>query len=808
MVRIYEGGISMKVTIFPSIKNTTSGHVISIDQVFNRIRNNSKNKDKIAAIRSLPTKKERDELKVTLPLYCFSGIFSKRNEKSIQEHSGLICLDFDKETRDNIMAKKEYIFACFLSPSGTGYKVLVKIPPSIEDHEDYFNSLQDYFGLSTFDSKVKNIATGCFDTEDPDMYVNVDAPVYLDKLPKEQVDQKQTKHTEALRMDDHYKIMDILKKSLNKRVTFTSGQRNDYIYQLSCAYNRYGVPLTIAIGDMRQYAESDFPEYEIQKCVEHTYHNNKHENGTKFFIDNQPVHFVNELKRQGKEEHEIYEAVASKWNFTSSRISEIIEQANNSSLKDAFWYIKKTKDDRTIVDIDNERLKLWYSRHGIYRYAMDNEAWMMVKEVNAQVKEINIDSIRSEITGYFENLPEKIEDVNKSFILKSVQDKLDENYLKRDKLAWIPYHDLEWQQDTRDTAYFYYRNAAVKVTAESFEVISYSDLAGSIWKEQIIDRDFKLLGEDETVDNSEFSRFIFILSTGRDYVLENDLEPYQNLMKTIGYVLHSYKDPSNPKAVILTDEVISDNPEGGIGKGIFIKGIGKIKKSVVYDGKNWNWNRTFLFQRVNLSTQVMAFEDVSKQFDFERMFSIITEGIEVEKKNKDTFYIQYANSPKVVITSNYAIQGTGGSHDRRRHEVELKKFFGTNYTPRDYFGHNLYDDWDQEQWYLFDNFMMICVQDYLKHGLGQPNQVNMAKKRLLNVVNEEIVSYFETIIKPDAVLILNHVSNAIRTKFHDYEKVNNRTVSRWIDMYCNYQHFKMTKKHIDGGTELKIEAKN
>lgn len=798
----------MKVTIFPSIKNTTSGHVISIDQVFSRIRNNVKNKEKIAAIRSLPTKKERDELKVTLPLYCFSGVFSKRNEKSIQEHSGLICLDFDKETKENIMAKAEYIYACFLSPSGTGYKVLVKIPASIEDHEDYFTSLQDYFNLPTFDPKVKNIATGCFDTEDPDLYVNPDAPVFIDKSPKEDVTIKVTKQTEALRMDDHYKILEILKKSLSKRLSFADGQRNQFIFEMGCACNRYGIPLPVAIADLRQYAQHDLPEYEIQKAVENAYMYNKHEASTKFFIDNRPVHYVNELKRQGKNENEIYEAVAAKWSFPSSRIADIIEQANNTSLKDAFWYIKKTKDYRNIVDVDNERLKLWYARHGIYRYAMDNEAWMMVKEVNAQVKEINIDSIRSEITNYFENLPEKIEEVEKSFILKSVQDKLDINYLTRDKLAWIPYHELEWQNDTRETAYFYYRNVAVKITAESMEAIAYSDLEGSIWKEQIIDRDFSLLNDDETVDKSEFSRFVFILATGRDLGEEGDLPPYQNLMRTIGYILHSYKDPSNPKAVILTDEVISDNPEGGIGKGIFIKGISKIKRAVVYDGKNWNWNRTFLFQRVNLSTQVMAFEDVSKHFDFEKMFSIITEGVEVEKKNKDTFYIPYAKSPKVVITSNYAIQGSGSSHDRRRHEVELKKYFGATFTPRDYFGHNLYDDWGQEQWYLFDNFMMLCVQDYLKFGLGQPNQVNMALKRLINAVPEEVVGYFETVIKADITIILADISQTIRTRFHDYDKVQNRKVSGWIDKFCKFKELVVTKRHTDAGTELKITAKS
>ena len=40
-------------------------------------------------------KQRGNELKKELPAVCFSGIFNKRNDSSIQQHSGLVCLDFD-----------------------------------------------------------------------------------------------------------------------------------------------------------------------------------------------------------------------------------------------------------------------------------------------------------------------------------------------------------------------------------------------------------------------------------------------------------------------------------------------------------------------------------------------------------------------------------------------------------------------------------------------------------------------------------------------------------------------------------------
>ncbi len=91
-----------KITIFPSVRETSSGHFITIETALQRIKTNPKQHDLIQRIRNTTDKAQRDELKRTLPAYCFSGMFTRKNTASIQQHSGLICLDFDNETRDNI----------------------------------------------------------------------------------------------------------------------------------------------------------------------------------------------------------------------------------------------------------------------------------------------------------------------------------------------------------------------------------------------------------------------------------------------------------------------------------------------------------------------------------------------------------------------------------------------------------------------------------------------------------------------------------------------------------------------------------
>ena len=103
----------------------------------------------------------------------------------------------------------------------------------------------------------------------------------------------------------------------------------------------------------------------------------------------------------------------------------------------------------------------------------------------------------------------------------------------------------------------YYRNKALKVRYNSIEEIDYNDLDGYVWRNNIIDRDY------ENVDHhqSQFRSFVWFISG-------QDRERYNTFKSIIGYLLHSYKNSANNKAIILNDEKISDNPNGGSGKGL------------------------------------------------------------------------------------------------------------------------------------------------------------------------------------------------------------------------------------------------
>jgi hypothetical protein len=187
---------------------------------------------------------------------------------------------------------------------------------------------------------------------------------------------------------------------------------------------------------------------------------------------------------------------------------------------------------------------------------------------------------------------------------------------------------------------------------------------------------------------------------------------------------------------------------------------------------------------------------------------MVSEGIEVEKKNQQSFYIKYDKSPKLIITSNYIIQGTGASHERRRIEIELKQYYKPDFSPRDEFGHNLYDDWSDEQWNLFDNYMMWCVQQYLLHGVAKPVNKNLSLKKLKNQVPDTFIEWFKLKeYEHDVYHELGALANEFRAIDHDCSKVTNRKISIWIKAYCEYWKWEYFTKTASSGAQFIINPK-
>lgn len=122
--------------------------------------------------------------KKQLPCICFSGKFLRREDSALTQHSGLIILDFDKV--DDPAARREgfrqypFVVAAFISPSGKGVKVLVRIPAIASQHKGHFTALRKLF--PDLDPSGVNESRICYDSVDKDIYVNAEATEYTDYI--------------------------------------------------------------------------------------------------------------------------------------------------------------------------------------------------------------------------------------------------------------------------------------------------------------------------------------------------------------------------------------------------------------------------------------------------------------------------------------------------------------------------------------------------------------------------------------------------------------------------------------------------
>ena len=160
----------MKVTIFKNVYEKNDPHHIGMTKALQRIQEGN-SKLIIDQIRE----GDKDK-KLSLPVVLFSGEFSKRSDDALFEHSGFIVLDFDHVEIDAVktaLSTDEYIYACWISPSGDGIKALVQIT-NPERHRDHFRALVKYFerqyGLE-LDESGNNESRACFESYDPEITI-------------------------------------------------------------------------------------------------------------------------------------------------------------------------------------------------------------------------------------------------------------------------------------------------------------------------------------------------------------------------------------------------------------------------------------------------------------------------------------------------------------------------------------------------------------------------------------------------------------------------------------------------------------
>ena len=171
------------ITLFKDFADTKNPKYVEIDYVLQSIKE-CKVQKKVDEIRAEIDEKRKKDLKKKLPCILFSGKFTERKDKAISEHSGFVILDFDDvenlQEFKSEMASFPFVYSCFISPSGDGLKVVVKIPADIKKHRGYYKGLVKMF--PQLDTTSCNESRICYASIDKDIYINTEAEEFTEYI--------------------------------------------------------------------------------------------------------------------------------------------------------------------------------------------------------------------------------------------------------------------------------------------------------------------------------------------------------------------------------------------------------------------------------------------------------------------------------------------------------------------------------------------------------------------------------------------------------------------------------------------------
>ena len=184
------------------------------------------------------------------------------------------------------------------------------------------------------------------------------------------------------------------------------------------------------------------------------------------------------------------------------------------------------------------------------------------------------------------------------------------------------------------------------------------------------------------IKRRDLSFMQYLYNTGRTYwrkeelgiqlsqeeMAEQDLH-FINKVMALGYLLTKHKNAGQPYAIFCMETEQSDEGThlGGTGKSLFASSMEVLRSQLFIDGQGLDQSHgQFMLQGVIPGvTDYIFIDDLNRQIDLHKFMPMITGKMVVNPKNRAAFTIDFKDSPKVIFTSNHAVQGFDASLRRR-----------------------------------------------------------------------------------------------------------------------------------------------
>jgi VirE N-terminal domain len=276
------------VAYFGNNRERTPRKLISLSEALMEIKNCTAH-IKIDACRQFIIDGERgkyDALKDTLPAFTPCGTFKPtRKIKNLDNYSFFIVLDIDKLSLDKVQEMKNKIcelphtFSCFISPSGTGLKVLVRTSTAATQHKLAYDQIKEIYERKlqiTIDKSGSDVSRLCYTSCDAAIFINETATIFnLITQPVMQNQPIKTTNISTVQnpIDNFQKCVQLTEKSF----LYIDGSRNNFVHLLACNCNRIGISEADATSQIK--FSYNYIDEEVSKTIDSAYKNNAHEFG-------------------------------------------------------------------------------------------------------------------------------------------------------------------------------------------------------------------------------------------------------------------------------------------------------------------------------------------------------------------------------------------------------------------------------------------------------------------------------------------------------------------------------------------------
>lgn len=530
----------------------------------------------------------------------------------------------------------------------------------------------------------------------------------------------------------------------------------------------------------------------------------------------------------------------------------------NRAVKAKFWSTHENKQGQKEYTLSLTSLNYFLEQNGFFTLKDETRR----EPVYIRINGIIVEHITAKtIVGFLKSWMEQ------QGLPKALQDKvLRSRDLPTNNISTLRERDdLDFSRATATSQRFYFRNCWVVVTAEKVVVHRYSEFDGHyVWQDSIIQHDYRPMPDMFTVTTDEEGRYNvdiaqdvelsnllkFQINTSRLYwrkqdedglELTDDETAEQNLslaskLANYGYLLSGYKSESEAWATICMDSTMAENVDecnGRSGKSFYVNAAATMAKTFKIDAGTTSFrDPRFIFDGVTEDTSLVFIDECPLKFNYNFIYGMVSGDFRVEEKNRHSFVIPFAQSPKFVLATNFTLSRHDPSTEGRIWPLPFSDYYHVQTPKNDYresrsirddFGKNLMGtEYDEHDWQLDLAFMTQCVRFYLSLKSGQrrimPPLSRIERREQMAAVGKDFRQWADDFFSEDS----GHLDCELKAEqvLNDFNQETKfgwspKNITQHLNTYCQFaEHIHclnpvtITHKERDGERWIKRDENN